>query len=85
MGVVPFIFLFLPHDPHQGFAMESLFEMAQKIINNRGGDEYKRAWLERWLSDPDHEDEFLSLLLKKEMAEAAKKKKETSKPKKIDL
>lgn len=65
--------------------MESLFEMAQKIINNRGGDEYKRAWLERWLSDPDHEDEFLSLLLKKEMAEAAKKKKETSKPKKIDL
>ena len=65
--------------------MADLYEMAQKIIDNRGGDDYKRAWLERWLSDPDHEDEFLSLLLKKEVAEAAKKKKPGTKPKKIDL
>ena len=65
--------------------MSSLFDMATEIIDKRGGDEYKRRWLERWLSDPEHEDEFLSLLLKKQMAEAAKKKKDTDKPKKIKL
>lgn len=65
--------------------MSSLFDMATEIIDKRGGDEYKRQWLERWLSDPEHEDEFLSLLLKKQMAEAAKKKKDSDKPKKIKL
>lgn len=65
--------------------MADLYEMAQQIIDKRGGDAYKRAWLERWLSDPDHEDEFLSLLLKKQLADAAKKKKDSSKPKKINL
>lgn len=65
--------------------MADLFEMAQQIIDKRGGDAYKRAWLERWLSEPDHEDEFLSLLLKKQLAEAAKNKKDKNKPKKIDL
>lgn len=65
--------------------MATLFEMAEKIIEKRGGDAYKQAWLERWLSDPDNESEFLSLLLKKQLNEAAKKKKDTTKPKKIDL
>lgn len=65
--------------------MASLFEMAEQIIKKRGGDKYKREWLERWLSDPDNESEFLSLLLKKQLNEAAKKKKGAAKPKKIDL
>jgi hypothetical protein len=65
--------------------MADLYEMAQQIIDKRGGDAYKRAWLEKWLSDPDHEDEFLSLLLKKQLADATKKKKDASKPKKINL
>ena len=65
--------------------MATLQEMAQDIIDKRGGDAYKRAWLERWLSDPDNESEYLSLLLKKELNEAVKKKKDTNKPKKIDL
>lgn len=65
--------------------MASLFEMVEQIIEKRGGDKYKREWLERWLSDPDNESEFLSLLLKKQLNEAAKKKKDTAKPKKIDL
>jgi len=65
--------------------MADLFDMAQQIIDARGGEAYKRAWLERWLSDPDHEDEFMSLLLKKQVAEATKKKKTTDKPKKIKL
>lgn len=63
----------------------TLFDMAQEIIEKRGGDKYKRQWLEHWLSDPDNESEFLSLLLKKQLNEAAKKKKEQTKPKKIDL
>ncbi len=73
--------------PHQikGFVMASLQQMAEDIIEKRGGDAYKRAWLERWLSDPDNESEYLSLLLKKELNEAIKKKKDTSKPKKINL
>lgn len=65
--------------------MASLYEMAEKIIESRGGDAYKLAWLERWLTDPKNEDEFLSLLLKKQLAEASKRKKDVSKPKKIDL
>lgn len=64
---------------------KSLYEMAQEIIDKRGGEAYKRAWLERWLTNPDNEDEFLALLLKKQMAEAAKKQKDSSKPKKINL
>jgi hypothetical protein len=65
--------------------MASLFEMAEDIIDKRGGDAYKRAWLERWLTEPKNEDEFLALLLKKQMAEAAKKNKDSKKPKKINL
>ena len=65
--------------------MASLFEMAQEIIEARGGDKYKRAWLEEWLSKPENESEFLELLLKKQMAEEAKKKKDSLKPKKINL
>lgn len=79
------LFSILPKAPHQGFDMANLYEMAQQIIDKRGGDEYKRAWLERWLSDPDHEDEFMSLLLKKQLADATKQKKDQSKPKKINL
>ena len=82
------LYFFLPSNPALakiGFTMADLYEMAKQIIDKRGGDEYKRAWLERWLSDPDHEDEFLSLMLKKQLADAQKKKKDTSKPKKINL
>lgn len=82
---LPSSFLSKPPPPNRGFTMADLYEMAKQIIDKRGGDEYKRAWLEHWLSDPDHEDEFMSLLLKKQVAEATKKKKTTDKPKKIKL
>lgn len=65
--------------------MATLQQMADEIIEKRGGDAYKRAWLERWLSDPENESEYLSLLLKKELNEAVKKKKDTTKPKAIKL
>ena len=65
--------------------MATLQQMADEIIEKRGGDAYKRAWLERWLSDPENESEYLSLLLKKELNEAVKKKKDATKPKAIKL
>lgn len=85
----PFPSFFVPFLPRRPtnieVTMASLQQMAEEIIEKRGGDAYKRAWLERWLSDPDNESEYLSLLLKKELNEAVKKKKDTSKPKAIKL
>ena len=84
LSFFPPLFVSLP-SPHKGIMMATLFEMAEEIIDKRGGDEYKRKWLQHWLSDPDHEDEFMSMLLKKQVSEAAKKKKDAGKPNKIKL
>lgn len=66
-----------------GVDMASLFEIAEKIIEEKGGDSYKEEWLRRYLSDPDRESEFMAELLKKQTAEALKKAKDKTAPPKI--
>ena len=63
--------------------MASLFEIAEKIIEEKGGDSYKEEWLRRYLSDPDKESEFMAELLKKQTAEALKKAQNKALPPKI--
>jgi hypothetical protein len=63
--------------------MASLFEIAEKIIEEKGGDAYKETWLRQYLSDPDRESEFMAELLKKQTAEALKKAKDKTAPPKI--
>ena len=63
--------------------MASLFEIAEKIIEEKGGDAYKEEWLRQYLSDPDKESEFMAELLKKQTDEALKKaQNRTAPPKK---
>lgn len=61
----------------------TLIEIAEKIIEEKGGDEYREYWLRRYLSDPANEDAFLGELLKKQLNESVKKPKTASAPKKI--
>lgn len=63
--------------------MASLFEIAEKIIEEKGGDAYKEEWLRQYLSDPDKESEFMAELLKKQTAEALKKAQTRIAPPKI--
>lgn len=61
----------------------TLYELAEQIIEEKGGDAYKMDWLRRYLSDPANEDAFLGELLKKQLADSVKKPK-VAKPKKIE-
>lgn len=63
--------------------MATLFEIAERIIEEKGGDAYKEEWLRQYLSDPDHESEFMSELLKKQTADAVKKAQNKNIPPKI--
>lgn len=53
--------------------MSTLIEIAEKIIEEKGGDEYKESWLRRYLSEPKNEDTFMAELLKKQLNESVKK------------
>lgn len=61
----------------------TLIELAEKIIEEKGGDKYKEDWMRRYLSDPANEDSFMAELLKKQLADSVKKPK-THKPGKIE-
>lgn len=52
--------------------MSSLIELAEKIIEEKGGDEYRMAWLKEYLADPVHMDDFMVELLKKQLADSVK-------------
>ncbi len=54
---------------------KTLIEIAESIIEEKGGDEYKTQWLRRYLSNPDNEDEFMGEWLKKQLADSIKKPK----------
>lgn len=67
---------------------KSFVEIANKIIEERGGDAYKETWLRTWLSNPDNEDKMMqSLLIKELTAEATRrsKKPKVEMPKEIKL
>lgn len=61
----------------------TLIEIAEMIIEEKGGDEYKIAWLRRWLENPENEDAFMADLLRKQLADSLKKPKKTI-PEKIE-
>lgn len=52
--------------------MATLIELADKIIEEKGGDEYRMAWLREYLSDPQKMDDFMAELLKKQLADSVK-------------
>ena len=52
--------------------MATLIELAEKIIEEKGGDEFRMAWLKEYLSDPTKMDEFMAELLKKQLADSVK-------------
>lgn len=60
----------------------TLYELAEQIIEEKGGDDYKMKWLRRYLADPANEDAFLGELLKKQLADSVKKPKREA-PRKI--
>lgn len=60
----------------------TLIEIAEKLIEEKGGDKYREEWLRRYLSDPMNEDAFMAELLKKQLNESIKKPKREL-PKKI--
>ena len=62
----------------------TLLEIAEKIIEEKGGDEFREAWLRKYLSDPDNLSEFLGDLLKKQLANSAKQAPKNV-PKKIGI
>lgn len=61
----------------------TLMEIAEQIIEEKGGDKYKVEWMRRYLSDPANEDAFLGELLKKQLADSVKKPKKEA-PKRIE-
>lgn len=52
--------------------MATLIELAEKIIEEKGGDEFRMSWLKQYLSDPTKMDEFMADLLKKQLADSVK-------------
>ena len=40
--------------------MATLIELAEKIIEEKGGDEFRMAWLKEYLSDPARMDDFMA-------------------------
>lgn len=52
--------------------MATLIELAEKIIEEKGGDEFRMAWLKEYLSDPARMDDFMAELLKKQLADSVK-------------
>ncbi|MCQ2075961.1 MAG: hypothetical protein MJZ20_02860 [Bacteroidaceae bacterium] len=46
----------------------SFVEIANKIIEERGGDEYKESWLRAWLSQPENEDKMMQAIMMKELS-----------------
>lgn len=49
-------------------------DIVSKIIEEKGGADYKERWLRTWLSNPENEDKLMSSLLQKEIAQDIKNK-----------
>lgn len=61
--------------------MSDLLEIAEKIIEEKGGDKYKRQWLESYLSVPENLDDFMAQLLKRQITTTVKGQSKKKPPK----
>ena len=60
--------------------MATLFELAEEMID----DATKKAWLDKYLSDPKCFDKFMELWLQKTTTEGIKQKPKPNKPPRIE-
>lgn len=52
--------------------MATLIELAEKIIEEKGGDEFRMQWLKQYLSDDANMDKFMAELLQKQLVDSVK-------------